>query len=79
MEKSTTKKLLCEHCRKWTGFTVDGYTAETTIKGLTFNYRGLKAICNNCKEQVYDDDTHDKDLGNMKIAYGYFKEKSEVM
>lgn len=70
------RKIFCENCRKYIDYTVTEEITSENFKGTTCEYAYKKAICPECKEEVYVGEIMDHNLDQLKNAY---REKNNII
>ncbi len=70
------KKTFCEECRRDVRYTIDGTKLAGTLKGVQYDYIGQKAICNECRSEVY---VHEVEDYNLKSLYDTYREKNGIV
>jgi len=66
----------CPKCRKDVSFSVTEIQLENELKGVKYEYYGKKAICDDCKEEVYVPEVEDF---NLKSLYNEYRKKNDII
>lgn len=59
----------CVECRKEVDYSVNKSVCKKIIKGYEFEYEKEEALCNECKNLIFVDQIHDKNIERAKIAF----------
>jgi len=63
------KTAFCEHCRKDVLYTEKEETMSAELKGETYNYYGKIAICDECNNEIFVNDTADYNMHKLYSEY----------
>lgn len=63
------EKVFCVECKKETTYSVITSRVEMTVRGTTFSYIELSAICNHCGEEIYVPEINDANVMSSENAY----------
>jgi len=66
----------CEECRKDVSYIETEEIFQNELKGETFEYKGKKAVCNECGSEVYVAEIEDY---NLKALYDAYRTKNSII
>jgi len=62
-------KTFCPECRKNVKYQIEDSVEKKEVRGLEFEYTAERAYCNNCGEEIFIPELHDKNLQKIDNAY----------
>ncbi len=63
------KVTFCENCRKDITYKIESIIIENSLKGKNYNFKGEKAICDECDNEVYVASLEDLNLKKLYEVY----------
>jgi uncharacterized protein with PIN domain len=68
-----SKTIMCEHCRELVSYKVFTRDVNEEVDGVFINYTEEYAVCNNCNEEIYVGEIHDKNLYKFNEAFNLMR------
>jgi len=70
------EKTFCEECRKDVEYIVETTVIMSNLKGEVYEYKGKKAVCTECGNEVYVAEIEDE---NLKALYDAYRQKNGII
>lgn len=69
MNNSHDRSVMCEHCRESVEYKVFSREVNEEVDGVMINYTEEYAVCNNCNNEIYIGEIHDRNLYKFNEAF----------
>ncbi|MEO1783455.1 type II toxin-antitoxin system antitoxin SocA domain-containing protein [Thermodesulfobium sp. 4217-1] len=70
------KMTFCEECRRDVKYSVETALIKARLKGKDYEYSGKRAVCKECKSEIYVADIEDE---NLKALYDSYRQKNNII
>ena len=71
-----SKTVFCENCRKDVMYNKKEECMSTELKGVSYNYFGKRATCDECSNEIYVSEVNDYNLIQL---YNEFRKQHNII